>query len=107
MLQAGQDPLEEFKDVPVHFKEWLERWTKTITEDRAQWEMNARILMRQYRGERGDHPALRKEFAAYATKQRDFAPVLFAMWDDNQEKIDSILWKLVKPKGGDVFRKDE
>jgi T4 RnlA family RNA ligase len=50
----------------------------------------------------------KKEFAEYVMKQADhLRPVLFAMWDNNNERVNDIIWKLVKPKYEKPFKKDE
>ena len=32
---------------------------------------------------------------------------MFSMWDGNNEKVDEIIWKLIKPKYSKPFKKDE
>jgi hypothetical protein len=32
---------------------------------------------------------------------------MFAMWDGNNEKVDSIIWRIVKPKYSKPFKKNE
>jgi hypothetical protein len=32
---------------------------------------------------------------------------MFAMWNENNEKVDDIVWKIVKPKYSKPFKKDE
>jgi RNA ligase len=50
----------------------------------------------------------KKEFAEYVMKQAEhLRPVLFAMWDNNNERVNDIIWKLVKPKYEKPFKKDE
>ena len=55
-----------------------------------------------------DPEPTRKEFAEYALKQqKHLIPILFAMWDGNNERVDEIIWKLVKPKYEKAFRIEE
>jgi RNA ligase len=50
----------------------------------------------------------KKEFAEYVMKQTEhLRPVLFAMWDNNNERVNDIIWKLLKPKYEKPFKKDE
>ena len=50
----------------------------------------------------------RKEFAEFVMKQEEFIrPILFAMWDRNNEKVDEIIWKLVKPQYSKPFWQKE
>ena len=50
----------------------------------------------------------KKEFAEYVMKQAEhLRPVLFAMWDNNNERVNDIIWKLLKPKYEKPFKKDE
>lgn len=46
-----------------------------------------------------DPEPTRKEFSEYVMKQeKHLRPILFAIWDGDKEKVDEIIWKLVRPK---------
>jgi hypothetical protein len=32
---------------------------------------------------------------------------MFAMWNGNNEKVDDIIWKIIKPEYSKPFKKDE
>ena len=48
-------------------------------------------------GDRDPEPT-KKEFAEFVMRQQEVLhAIMFAMWDGNNEKVDDIIWKLVKP----------
>jgi RNA ligase len=111
LLKNGE-PLEPFLDrVPDEF----DTWVKEVVRDLKYSFFNISDMVGKmydyFRyGKYNDKEVepTKKDFAEYVMKQADhLRPVLFAMWDNNNERVNDIIWKLVKPKYEKPFKKDE
>lgn len=111
LLKNGE-PLEPFLErVPDEFDGWVK---KTIQDLRyacyhireTAGKLHDRFRYGLYNDV--DPEPTKKEFAEYVMKQPEhLRPIMFAMWDNNNERVDDIIWKLVKPKYQKAFKKEE
>jgi len=111
LLKNGE-PLEPFLErVPDEFDDWVK---KTIQDLRyacyhireTAGKLHDRFRYGLYNDV--DPEPTKKEFADYVMKQPEhLRPIMFAMWDNNNERVDDIIWKLVKPKYQKAFKKEE
>ncbi len=110
LLKNGE-PLEPFLErVPDEFDAWVK---KTIQDLRyASYHIRETAGKLHDRFRYGlyndvDPEPTKKEFANYVMKQQEhLRPIMFAMWDKNNERVDEIIWKLIKPKYEKPFKKD-
>ena len=108
LLKNGE-PLEPFLErVPDEFDAWVK---KTIQDLRyacyhireTAGKLHDRFRYGLYNDV--DPEPTKKEFADYVMKQPEhLRPIMFAMWDNNNERVDDIIWKLVKPKYEKAFK---
>ncbi len=108
LLKNGE-PLEPFLErVPDEFDNWVK---KTIQDLRyacyhireTAGKLHDRFRYGLYNDV--DPEPTKKEFADYVMKQPEhLRPIMFAMWDGNNERVDDIIWKLVKPKYEKPFK---
>jgi RNA ligase len=111
-LLRNNEQLEPFLDrVPDEF----DAWVKEVVRDLKYSFFNISDIVGKMHdyfryGKYNDKEVepTKKEFAEYVMKQAEhLRPVLFAMWDNNNERVDDIIWKLLKPKYEKPFKKDE
>jgi RNA ligase len=110
LLKNGE-PLEPFLErVPDEFDAWVK---KTIQDLRyacyhireTAGKLHDRFRYGLYNDV--DPEPTKKEFAEYVMKQQEhLRPIMFAMWDHNNERVDEIIWKLVKPKYSKPFKNE-
>jgi RNA ligase len=111
LLKNGE-PMEPFLErVPDEFDDWVKRTTMNLRYAFYHvWERVGKLHDGFRYGKYGDvdpEPS-KKEFAEFVMKQsEEIQPVLFAMWDKNNERVDSIIWKLIKPKHEKAFRNNQ
>jgi len=111
LLRDGK-PMDEFLDrVPDEFYKWVKTTVSDLRYGCFQLRERAGKLHDGFRygkfGDRDPEPS-KKEFAEFVMKQdKILSPILFSMWDNNNEKVDEIIWKLVKPKYSKPFKNDE
>lgn len=110
-LKDGRD-LSEFLDrVPDEFDHWVKSTIKDLRYSCYQIRERAGKIHDHFRyGKYNDvdPEPTRKEFAEFVMKQEEFIrPILFAMWDKNNDKVDEIIWKLVKPQYSKPFWQKE
>ena len=93
---------ELLEKVPDEFNDWVKTTIRDLRYACFQLRETAGKLHDGFRygkfGDRDPEPT-KKEFAEFVMKQQKVLhPIMFAMWDGNNEKVDEIIWKLVKPQ---------
>lgn len=106
-LKDGKDISELLDRVPDEFDKWVKTTIGDLKYSCYQLRERAGKLHDGFRyGKYGDvnpEPS-KKEFAEFVMKQQDVLhAIMFAMWDHNNEKVDEIIWKLIKPKYSKPF----
>lgn len=106
-LKDGKDISELLDRVPDEFDKWVKTTIGDLKYSCYQLRERAGKLHDGFRyGKYGDvnpEPS-KKEFAEFVMKQQDVLhAIMFAMWNHNNEKVDEIIWKLVKPKYSKPF----
>jgi RNA ligase len=105
-------PFDELLEkVPDEFNDWVKKTISDLRYSCFQLRETAGKLHDGFRygkfGDRDPEPS-KKEFAEFVMKQQKVLhPIMFAMWDNNNSKVDEIIWKLIKPKYSKPFKKDE
>jgi RNA ligase len=102
---------ELLEKVPDEFNDWVKTTIRDLKYACYQLRETAGKLHDGFRygkfGDRDPEPS-KKEFAEFVMKQQKVLhPIMFSMWDGNNEKVDEIIWKIVKPKYSKPFKKDE
>ena len=97
---------------PMEFNMWVDKWTRRMQADKRDIETRAIRVYLEFicsldikLSDRLSEREMRKMAAAHFTKFTDLAPILFRIWDG--DSYEDILWKMVKPKGTDTFKRDE
>lgn len=102
---------ELLEKVPDEFNEWVKTTVQDLKYGCFQLRERAGKLHDGFRyGKYGDvYPEpTKKDFAEFVIKQQEVLhAIMFAMWDGNNEKVDSIIWRLVKPKYSKPFKNNE
>jgi len=98
-------------DVPDEFYDWVKKTAMDLNYACYQLRETAGKLHDGFRygkfGDKDPEPT-KKEFAEFVMKQQEvLRPIMFAMWNKNNETVDKIIWKLIKPKYSKPFKKDE
>jgi RNA ligase len=111
-LLRNNEQLEPFLErVPDEFDVWVKEVVRDLKYSFFQIDERAGKMHDYFRyGKYNDREVepTKKEFAEYTMKQAEhLRPVLFAMWDNNNERVNDIIWKLLKPKYEKPFKKDE
>jgi len=105
-------PFDELLEkVPDEFNDWVKTTIRNLKYACFQLRETAGKLHDGFRygkfGDKDPEPS-KKEFAEFVMKQQKVLhPIMFAMWDINNSKVDEIIWKLVKPQYSKPFKKDE
>jgi T4 RnlA family RNA ligase len=105
-------PFDELLEkVPDEFNNWVKTTISDLKYASFQLRETAGKLHDGFRygkfGDRDPEPS-KKEYAEFVMKQQKVLhPIMFAMWDGNNNKVDEIIWKLIKPKYTKPFKKDE
>ena len=105
-------PFDELLErVPDEFNDWVKETVRDLRYGCFQLRERAGKLHDGFRygkfGDRNPEPS-KKEYAEFVMKQQKVLhPIMFAMWDGNNNKVDEIIWKLIKPKYSKPFKKDE
>ena len=110
-LKDGKNIDELLDRVPDEFDKWVKTTIKDLKYGCFQLRETAGKLHDGFRygkfGDRDPEPS-KKEFAEFVMKQQEVLhAIMFAMWDHNNEKVDDIIWKLVKPKYSKPFWQKE
>jgi hypothetical protein len=105
-------PFDELLEkVPDEFNQWVKETVRDLRYACFQLRERAGKLHDGFRygkyGDRDPEPS-KKEFAEFVMKQQKVLhAIMFAMWNRNNEKVDDIIWKIVKPEYSKPFKKDE
>ena len=106
-LKDGKDINELLDRVPDEFDKWVRTTIGDLKYGCFQLRETAGKLHDGFRyGKYGDvdPEPTKKEFAEFVMKQQEVLhAIMFAMWDGNNEKVDDIIWKLMKPKYSKPF----
>jgi len=108
-LKDGKDVDELLDRVPDEFDKWVKTTIRDLRYGCFQLRETAGKLHDGFRygkfGDRETEPT-KKEFAEFVMKQQQVLhAIMFAMWDGNNEKVDEIIWKLLRPKYSKPFGK--
>ena len=110
-LKDGKNIDELLDRVPDEFDKWVKSTIRDLKYGCFQLRERAGKLHDGFRyGKYGDvdPEPTKKEFAEFVMKQQEVLhAIMFAMWDHNNEKVDDIIWKLVKPKYSKPFWQKE
>ena len=110
-LKDGKNIDELLDRVPDEFDKWVKTTIQDLKYGCFQLRETAGKLHDGFRyGKYGDvdHEPSKKEFAEFVMKQQEVLhAIMFAMWDHNNEKVDDIIWKLMKPKYSKPFWQKE
>ena len=110
-LKDGKNIDELLDRVPDEFDKWVKTTIRDLRYSCFQLRETAGKLHDGFRyGKFGDvdPEPTKKEFAEFVMKQQEVLhAIMFAMWDHNNEKVDDIIWKLVKPKYSKPFWQKE
>jgi RNA ligase len=105
-------PFDELLEkVPDEFNNWVKTTISDLKYAFFQLRETSGKLHDGFRygkfGDRDPEPS-KKEYAEFVIKQQKVLhPIMFAMWDGNNNKVDEIIWKLIKPKYTKPFKKEE
>lgn len=110
-LKDGKDVSELLDRVPDEFDKWVKTTIQDLRYACFQLRERAGKLHDGFRygkfGDRDPEPS-KKEFAEFVMAQQEVLhPIMFAMWDGNNDKVDDIIWKLVKPTYSKPFWQKE
>ena len=110
-LKDGKNIDELLDRVPDEFDKWVKTTIRDLRYGCFQLRETAGKLHDGFRyGKYGDvdpEPS-KKEFAEFVMKQQEVLhAIMFAMWDHNNQKVDDIIWKLMKPKYSKPFWQKE
>jgi RNA ligase len=97
--------------VPDEFDKWVKTTIRDLRYGAFQLRETAGKLHDGFRygkfGDRNPEPS-KKEFAEFVMKQQEILhAIMFAMWDGNNDKVDDIIWKLIRPKYSKPFWQKE
>jgi len=105
-------PFDELLEkVPDEFNQWVKETVRDLRYACFQLRERAGKLHDGFRygkfNDRDPEPS-KKEFAEFVMKQpKVLHAIMFAMWNRNNQKVDDIIWKIVKPEYSKPFKKDE
>lgn len=110
-LKDGKNIDELLDRVPDEFDKWVKTTIRDLKYGCYQLRETAGKLHDGFRygkfNDRDPEPS-KKEFAEFVMKQQEVLhAIMFAMWDKNNEKVDDIIWKLIKPKYSKPFWQKE
>jgi RNA ligase len=110
-LKDGKNIDELLDRVPDEFDKWVRMTIRDLKYGCFQLRETAGKLHDGFRygkfGDRDPEPT-KKEFAEFVMKQQEVLhAIMFAMWNGNNEKVDDIIWKLIKPKYSKPFWQKE
>jgi RNA ligase len=110
-LKDGKNIDELLDRVPDEFDKWVKTVIRDLRYGVYQLRERAGKLHDGFRygkfGDRDPEPT-KKEFAEFVMKQEEVLhAIMFAMWNGNNDKVDEIIWKLIKPKYSKPFWQKE
>jgi RNA ligase len=99
-LRDGKDIDELLDRVPDEFDKWVKTTIRDLRYGSYQLRETAGKLHDGFRygkfGDRDPEPT-KKEFAEFVMKQQEVLhAIMFAMWDGNNDKVDEIVWRLLR-----------
>ena len=106
-LSSGEG-VDRMSSMPEHFKKWLFSWRDRLTDEfnRIHWDALAAYGMRPYHRPEMSEKEYRKIFAEYVkTCPQELHGVLFNLLDKRDP--DSVIWRMIKPRGDDRSFQDE
>ena len=110
-LKDGKNIDELLDRVPDEFDKWVRTTIRDLRYGSYQLRERAGKLHDGFRyGKFGDvdPEPTKKEFAEFVMKQEEVLhAIMFAMWNKNNEKVDEIIWKLIRPKYSKPFWQKE
>jgi RNA ligase len=110
-LRDGKDIDELLDRVPDEFDKWVKTTIRDLRYGSYQLRETAGKLHDGFRygkfGDRDPEPT-KKEFAEFVMKQQEVLhAIMFAMWDGNNDKVDEIIWRLLRPTYSKPFWQKE
>ncbi len=110
-LKDGKDIDELLDRVPDEFDKWVKTTIRDLRYGSYQLRETAGKLHDGFRygkfGDRDPEPT-KKEFAEFVMKQQEVLhAIMFAMWDGNNDKVDEIIWRLLRPTYSKPFWQKE
>jgi len=107
-LKNGKDISELLEKVPDEFDKWVKKTVSTLQYHKYALEEQCGKSYDYFRyGKFNDvePEPTKKEFAEHVKKYTNpkLHGLMFAIWDGNRNKIDEILWKLIKPEYSKPF----
>ena len=110
-LRDGKDIDELLDRVPDEFDKWVKTTIRDLRYGSYQFRETAGKLHDGFRygkfGDRDPEPT-KKEFAEFVMKQQEVLhAIMFAMWDGNNDKVDEIIWRLLRPTYSKPFWQKE
>jgi hypothetical protein len=107
-LKNGKDISELLQKVPDEFDKWVKKTVSTLQYHKYALEEQCGKSHDYFRyGKFNDvePEPTKKEFAEHVKKYTNpkLHGLMFAIWDGNRNKVDEILWKLIKPEYSKPF----
>jgi RNA ligase len=107
-LKNGKDISELLEKVPDEFDKWVKKTVSTLQYHKYALEEQCGKSHDYFRyGKYNDvePEPTKKEFAEHVKKYTNpkLHGLMFAIWDGNRNRIDDILWKLIKPEYSKPF----
>jgi RNA ligase len=107
-LKSGNDISELLEKVPDEFDKWVKKTVSALQYHKYALEEQCGKSHDYFRyGKFNDvePEPTKKEFAEHVKKYTNpkLHGLMFAIWDGNRNKIDEILWKLIKPEYSKPF----
>ena len=107
-LKNGKDISELLEKVPDEFDKWVKKTVSTLQYHKYALEEQCGKSYDYFRyGKFNDvePEPTKKKFAEHVKKYTNpkLHGLMFAIWDGNRNKIDEILWKLIKPEYSKPF----
>ena len=111
-LKNGKDVMELVEKVPDEFDKWLKTQVSLLTYGHYRVSEQCGKMHDYFRyGKYNDidPTPTKKEFAEHLKKvvEPKLHAIMFAMWDGKRNKVDELIWKLIKPKFSKPFWQKE
>ena len=111
-LKNGKDISELLEKVPDEFDKWVKKTVSTLQYHKYALEEQcgkSHDYFRYGKYNDVDPEPTKKEFAEHVKKYTNpkLYGLMFAIWDGNRDKIDEIVWKLIKPEYSKPFWQKE
>jgi RNA ligase len=111
-LKEGRDVMELIDRVPDEFDKWVKSQVSALNYGHftvSGYCGKAHDYFRYGKYNDVDPEPSKKEFAEHLKKVVDpnLHAIMFAMWDGKREKVNDLIWKLIKPKYSKPFWQKE